>query len=110
MVVQLSMFNDSTGVVNNSINWAFPDSTISNYVTVEFSPDSRLLYTGIAAQSLVLFTFQPYTKLLQFDISSHSVPAILFTEIQLFQEQQLYGGAILSYRLFANCTRQKNLC
>jgi gliding motility-associated-like protein len=101
MEIQLSKFDNITGIVSNSIQWSYPaDSSVGNYATVEFSPNSNLLYVGITAQSLVLFNYMAYVKLFQYNITSHAVPAILATETLLFQNQQVAGGALLGWMGF----------
>ena len=93
--IQLSLFDNNSGVVSNSIEWSYPDSSVGNYTTAEFSPNSKLLYISLMAQKPVLYVYLPYIKLLQYDISLHNIANIILTETLLFQDQQAYGGLLL---------------
>ena len=95
-VVQLSRFDNSSGIVSNTIQWSYNDSINLDYTTVEFSPNSNLLYVGFTGidKDELYYTYN-YVKLFQYNITSHIAPSVLSTETLLFTDRQYYGGVLL---------------
>jgi gliding motility-associated-like protein len=92
---QLSQFNNNTGVVANSIEMIYPDSSQGNYLMVEFSPNSKLLYVGFTGVDLELYYYYYYVKLFQYDLTAYNLSTITSSESLLFQDRQYYGGKLL---------------
>lgn len=85
-VVQLSQFDNSTGIVSNSIEWNYPDLPMGlSYTMVEFSPSSSLLYVAFNALRRVEYSNRNLIRFLQHDVSVHTVPAIMASETLLYE-------------------------
>jgi gliding motility-associated-like protein len=50
--LDISDFDDATGVVSNSINLVVPSDTLYKFYGVEFSPDGKLIYATTAYKSI----------------------------------------------------------
>lgn len=89
-IIELYDFDDITGMVSNPIRWSpSPLFTGNNniavvYTFVEFSPDSKLLYTSSSDYNGNTNTRN--LTLQQYDISSNSLPAILASKVMIKQE------------------------
>jgi gliding motility-associated-like protein len=95
LLFQLYQFDNNTGIVSNSLQMSYPDSCRGDYVTVEFSPNSKLLYVGFTGVDLELYYYYYFVKVFQYDLSSYNLPAITSSENLLFNERQYYGGKLL---------------